>query len=412
MRYLLTAILCLFYLLGLLIDRSFNVLFGLLLLFGLVSVAIREPESKGTYLKFTKQHRAINVAMAAPLLAVLMHMLFTGNFDWRSMDFPSRLALFTLAFWAVQFVPLSWMRRMQWAFVIGAVAGAAKMYLLTDDGQIRYMTDFIPLNIFAEMVLLFGIFAASSLAWENRAGFIGASLKVMAFGAVLYAVYLSGTRGAWLTFPVLLVLAYVFLSAHGIRFRYVVAAAAVSVACSTIVWQAGGILKERVAMAASDIQQYVQGTNIDTSVGIRLQLWRASWIMFEEHPVVGVGAPGFRPALGELAARKVISPMAASFTHSHNDMLFMVARYGVFGLIAILALYGVPGAMFSRRFSDPDKEIRSCAYMGTALVVGLMILGLTDVAFTCWEIAPFYAVTIAFLLSYIEKREKYLNRIG
>jgi O-antigen ligase len=87
----------------------------------------------------------------------------------------------------------------------------------------------------------------------------------------------------------------------------------------------------------------------------------------------------------------------------------MMAKFGIFGLIAILGLYLMPATIFLRHSSSPDKIIRSCAGIGMALSVGLMVLGLTDVVFTYWEIPPFYVLTVAFLLTYIEKREKYVE---
>ncbi len=406
MPFLVTAILCLFYVLALAVDHSANVLFGLLLLSGIVRITTSGRPGAAVFWRSARQYWPIHLAMAAPLLAVLAHLLLTRHFSWNGMDFPSRLAVFPMIFWAVQLAPLRSMRRMQWVFVLGAAAGAVRMYVLTGGGLTRDFTNFIPLNIFAEMVLLTGIFAAGSLAWQNGAGRAGALLKLAALGAVLYAIYLSGTRGAWLTVPALIAMACAVFLANGVRLKHLAACAAVFVACAALAWQSGGIVKGRIAMAGSDIEQYAQGLNVDTSLGIRLQLWRSSWIMFREHPLSGVGGPGFIPALKELADRKVISPMAATYTHSHNDILFMMAKYGVLGLIAILALYLVPATRFGRSLSHPDKEIRSCACMGMALIVGLTVLGLSDVAFTCWEVAPFYVVSVAFLLAYIEKRQQ------
>lgn len=409
MPFLVTAILFLFYVLALVVDHSANVLYGLLFFSGIARIILSGSSTAPGFREMVRHNWAITLAMAAPLLAVLAHFVLAGHPVWRSMDFPARLAIFPMIFWALQLAPLRWLRYMQWVLVIGAAVGAVKMYLLTGGGHTRDGNTLIPLNILAEMILSIGVLAAGSITWENRAGAVGVLIKLSALGAAFYAITLSGTRGAWLTVPALAALACGVFFRRGVRLKHLAAGAAVFVACSVLAWQTGDIVKQRFAVAGSDIQQYTRGSNVDTSLGIRLQLWRGSWIMFRDHPLAGVGSTGFIPALKELAARKTISPMAATFTHSHNDILFMMAKYGCLGLIAILALYLVPATLFGRYLSHPDKEIHACAFMGVAYIVGLMVYGLSDVAFSGWEVAPFYGITITFLLVYIKKRQAYLQ---
>ncbi len=49
------------------------------------------------------------------------------------------------------------------------------------------------------------------------------------------------------------------------------------------------LVKERIDVARTDIQQYMSGTNADTSIGFRFQLWQGSVVIFREHPIFGVG---------------------------------------------------------------------------------------------------------------------------
>jgi O-antigen ligase len=50
--------------------------------------------------------------------------------------------------------------------------------------------------------------------------------------------------------------------------------------------------------------------------------------------------------------------------------------------------------------------------MGVALCLGFIVLGLVDVIFLWWEIYPYYALSIAFFLTYIIKRKKILAEQG
>ncbi|WP_230413982.1 O-antigen ligase family protein [Collimonas silvisoli] len=292
--------------------------------------------------------------------------------------------------------------------VIGAFLSAIKIYTLTNGGATRYGTDFIPIIIFGEMALLLGVFSTLSIAWNKSDNKAVIFFKIAALCAGLYAAYLSQSRGVWLTIPVFAVIAG--LAAKNIRSSYKLSAITFFVILLGAVSYFGNIVKERVLVAESDISQYSVGANVDTSLGIRLQLWRGSWVLFKEHPIFGVGVENFPKALEDLSKRNIITPLSATFPHSHNEILFMMSRLGLFGLLAILALYFVPAYYFSRELRDNDSEIRYTAAMGLALCLGFIILGLVDVVFLWWEIYPYYVVSIAFFLTYIIKRKKILHQ--
>jgi O-antigen ligase len=404
MKSFITVGLASFYVLALILDGAAGVIFALLVLTGLFAIASRQTVSGKSFWQISRQYWPLNLAMAAPLIAVLLHQLARGDFAARSFDLPFRLALFALIFWVVLFVPLKYMRHMQWAFIIGALLSTIKMYVLTDGGKTRYGHDFIPIIIFAEMAMLLGFFAAFSIAWNKRSEKPLIFLKLLTACAVVYGAYISQSRGTWVTIPLFAGIAYAV--AKDLQRRYKIVIAAIIVVVGATLFQYGSIVQERIAVAETDIQQYLQGTEVDTSLGIRFQLWRGSWILFKENPVFGVGVEEYPEALEDLAARKIITPTAASFPHSHNEVMFMISRLGIFGLLAILAVYFVPAYYFFRDLRDDDKEVRSVAGMGLVLCFGIMVLGLVDVVFLWWEIFPFYSISIALFLAYIIKRKE------
>jgi len=415
MKRLVAATLVSFYVLALIVDRAAGVLYGILALCGLLTIAFRWTVLGKTFSQTTKHYWPLNLAMAAPLIAVIAHQISTGHFAARSADSPSRLALYALIFWGVSLVPLKYLKHLQWAFVAGALLSGIKMYVLTDEGTNRYGTDFIPIIIFAEMALLLGVFSVFSIAWNGRNGKWALLLKFIAGSAVIYAAYISQSRGPWLTILVFGIIALFAMARKNLRRTDKILIFVVPIALFIVVvasyFQTGSIVRERVKAAQSNIQEYVDGKNVDTSLGIRFQLWQGSWVLFKENPVFGVGVENYPLALQDLATRGIISPTAAALPHSHNDILFMMAKLGLFGLIAILAIYFVPLYYFVADLRNRDGEIRSVAAMGVALSLGIMTLGLTDVVFLWWEIFPFYSISIALFLAYIVRRKLYLADI-
>jgi len=396
----------LFYALVLVVDRSAGVIYSLLLLLALAGIIGRaRPEGK-TFFLLAKEYWPLLAAMSAPLVAVLANQLATGHFAGRSYDSQSRLALFGLVFWVMLLVPLNYLKQVQWGLIVGACLAIVKIYTLTAGGETRYGTDFIPIIIFAELVLLLGVFSLFSIAWDKRHSWLLMGLKIVAAGAGVYAAYLSQSRGTWVTIFVFAILGSMVV--RHIPRVYKIGAAIVFAVVVAGVFQHSSILKERLAVAEKDIQLYTTGTDRDTSLGIRFQLWHGSWILFKEHPLFGVGVEQYQGALQELAERKIISPFSASLPHSHNEILFMMARLGVLGLLAILAVYFVPLYYFIRDVRHADMEVRCVAGMGMALSLGFFTLGLVDVVFLWWECYPFYAISTAFCMTYVIKRKSFL----
>ncbi|WP_050478447.1 O-antigen ligase family protein [Herbaspirillum rhizosphaerae] len=396
----------LFYAFALVVDRSAGVVYSLLLLLAFAGIVLRARPEQKSFFDLLKEYWPLMLAMATPLIAVVAHQLSTGHFAGRSYDAQSRLALFALVFWVMLFIPLQYMKQVQWGLIVGIVLAAIKIYILTEGGKTRYGTDFIPIIIFAELVLLMSVFAVFSIAWDKKHNRVLAALKVLVLLVGFYVAYLSQSRGVWATIPVFAIIAGI--AVRNIPSAYKIGVAVLFALCIGGVFQYGSILKERVSVAETDIQQYTSGTQVDTSLGIRFQLWRGSWILFKEHPVFGVGIENYPAALKDLAERKIISPFSASLPHSHNEILFMMARLGIFGLLSVLAVYFVPFYYFARDIRHRDSEVRCAAAMGLALSLGFFTLGLVDVVFLWWECYPYYAISTAFFLAYIVKRKNLL----
>lgn len=169
---------------------------------------------------------------------------------------------------------------------------------------------------------------------------------------------MSQTRSSWGLLPVC---GLVFLLAkRGWTVRkkaiFVACIAAVLAVGAVAAWHAKGT---RWTEAASDVSLFTENKERDTSVGIRMQLWHASWLMFKQSPLVGVGVPNFRPELVKMAEQGTVTKLVSTdFGEPHNDYLGALAGYGLLGILSIFALYFVPAAVFMRRMRSDDVVVR------------------------------------------------------
>lgn len=156
----------------------------------------------------------------------------------------------------------------------------------------------------------------------------------------------------------------------------------------------------RMHKILTDLQRYTVQNDRNTSVGIRLQLWHASWMIFQEAPVLGVGPRNFRAELAKLRDQGVVTPEVASgYGEPHNDFMAAMAGYGLLGLLSILLLYLAPAWVFLRRMASDDRVIRTGAQIGLLFCLGYCAFSLTEMMFRNMRSVPIYSATLVLLLA-------------
>ncbi|MEO7031042.1 MAG: O-antigen ligase family protein [Herbaspirillum sp.] len=391
--------------------RADNLCFYTLLLLGLVMGAFRLRPSGFTFSRLLKEYWPLHLAMAGMLLAIFINQLVLQDFVIRTYDYPSRLAFFVVLVWVALLLPYRLMRYLQWAYVVGAFLAAAKMYVGTKDGILRMFPDFIPLIPFSQMAQLLGFFSILSIGYDERktlSGKLSTGLKLLVGIFGIYGAYLSQTRGAWIAIPAFLIIVILILGRRVAKAK-LLAWFAVAVILLGVLFGSTNLVQQRVVEAKQNLTQYQNSKNLDTSVGVRLQLWNAALRLYSEHPLVGVGRNGYDAAMSDLEHRKIVTATAQSQPHSHNEVLYNMATLGSFGLLGILCLYLVPGFYFWRDARSTDREIRTTAGMGLLLCSGFLIFGLTDVMFVWGTSANFYSILAAILFAFIIKRKAALS---
>jgi len=216
----------------------------------------------------------------------------------------------------------------------------------------------------------FLLFAAS-----RRAGILGWSLVAAAVGVVLV---LAGSRAAWLTYALVLVLCGWRL----IGVRGLLACVAVGAVGAIVLTVSVPQVGDRVARTAMAWEGENDGVN--QALSGRAQIWAAATCMIEAHPINGVGARGFRDAYPacnpDPAAQEVWG--AGPALHAHQIVLEILAETGLLGLLLWLA--AVAQAWRAWRFAPPEARERARPAM-LALAVTVFPLN-THLAFysTFW----------------------------
>jgi len=329
-----------------------------------------------------------------------------------TLDGPSRLLLGLSAIGTVYYLR----PRARWFWLglcIGTIAAAAIAIWQTAFQGLERAVGFTHHAItFGDLALAMGLMSLCGLS-EFRNSRL-AALPVIGLLCGLVASILSASRGGWLA--LLLVLIPLMRYGHDIHGKRLLVACGVALGLFAVALAipATGVA-DRIMVAVHEVQRYYSANDATTSVGIRLELWKASWMMFSEHPWLGVGREAFPTALNAMAAagRLQESP-ALIYSSAHNDILHTLATGGLVDFALLVAMYATPLLMFARLLNAPERGQRPLALAGMIVVLSFIGFGLTDVMF--WLMAPkiFYIAmigAIAALCLRAQEGEQPLRRI-
>lgn len=412
MRYLqwaVTAITTLFPMVVFIVPKGANGSFYLLLLLALAGLACRCKPMGKRFGEVLREYWPVHLAMAGLVCAILINQWSTGYFYLKAYDMPFRLACFALIFWILLVVPDRHLKNVQWGLLAGTLICVAVLYLGTKAGIDRPLRLFnVPIVPFGNIAMLMGVLTLFSIGWNHSNEKIFIGLKLLAGAFALYGSHMSQTRGSWIALPVFIAIAWAFLI--DVKFRHKLTLVVLSAILLLGSYVLSSTIQTRVNDGISDVSQYFNNKNPNTPVGIRLQLWRGSWLAFTENPAFGVGRERYGNVALLLADRGEITLDAAAHPHSHNELLFHMMTLGIFGMLAILSLYFVPAFFFLREIRHSDRELRTVAGMGLALTLGFFVFGLTDVMFY-WPVSyTFYVIVLAVLFAHLVKRKAFLKK--
>lgn len=236
---------------------------------------------------------------------------------------------------------------------------------------------------FGNLALLFGSLSLAGLVSLSSAGNrLRLELALATVGGLLASV-LSGTRGGWGVFPVLALI--LFFALHTIRPRWgrfrgsmvglVAVLVAVLLAMSLI---PDAPVKARLSQGVANLQEYAGG-DAGSSLGVRLEMWRAGWQLIQTKPGLGWGEGRLEAQRDEWVEEGRFHPGISRYDQLHNDLVDTFARRGVTGLLSLMALYGVPLRLFWRHWCrNGDEQARALALCGVLIVVGFVGFGLSQ----------------------------------
>jgi O-antigen ligase len=347
--------------------------------------------------------RFIAVVFLCPFLSMCLTSAYYGIWSGSEVEKMVRIALSIGVYWLLIQIPAAALKRVQWALMAAAATGSIMLlYIVKWSGLgrgavTRFGADYNAVAL-ANLTLLFGISALLMLGWQlSRWPRIEKWLKVAVAALSVHAVLVSQTRSSWMLIPIFAFIVVLLARCMSKRLRrtLIIGGVAVLLAAVVVVPE----VNHRMDSALSNVVSYENGKR-NTSVGIRMQLWIASWKMGSQNMLLGVTAPAFRPELEKMAKKGIVTPVVAEgWGEPHSDLAGAFAAYGLLGFFAMLALFLAPAVVFLRRIRDPIPRIRTAASLGLLLCLGYTAFSLTEMMFRGMRSVTVYTIILAIFMA-------------
>lgn len=237
---------------------------------------------------------------------------------------------------------------------------------------------------YGNVSMLLGMLALCGLGWAREQRhrmtwsiFLLAGALTGVLGSVV-----SGSRGGWLVLPVCgCLFSYYYSKGRGAR--YLTTMLGTLLAAFILAYTLpNSPVPERVAVAVNDIKQFQDSDNVTTSIGQRMEMWRTAGSLSSNNIWLGMGRNGYLAAKQQMADEGKMDKVIKNYTNAHNDYLDALVKRGIIGVLALLALFLVPFALFASALRRGGAAAQPYALAGVVLCTCYMIFGLTTSSLT------------------------------
>ncbi|WP_169716397.1 O-antigen ligase family protein [Oceanimonas doudoroffii] len=346
------------------------------------------------------------------LMFSLVFMFLTVLPAFVSDGFRGRYLDLTLRFLLV--VPVLWLLlktppKASWLFA-GALVGSAGAFLLA---LYQYFYAGMPRVDGFLYSINFG-YLACALAFLSFSGmmfFERSRWKLAAFMGFIMAVYailLTGTRGAYIAVPALAAV-LIILYRKELGAKLVVLVAAVCMSMPAASYMVVPQVQQRFDVLINELIHYESGdpSKAYSSSGLRLELWTAAIEAFKQNPLYGLNYNQREALNARLVEEGEIIPQVLNISrgHAHSDYFEVLAGRGLLGIIALLMLYLVPGIIFLRKAMNTEGKEKALAAAGVTFVAGFMVFGISEAPLQANVLSGCYALTVVAIYAMLRRPE-------
>ena len=322
-----------------------------------------------------------------------LDLWFRTGWIWIEFQEPSRFLLVLPIFLMVRRYGISESAFRWGVFVGAAVAGSYALYQKQMLGIHRPGGGTSGLiAAFGDISLILGVMSLALFQplWRNQKRW--ASVALLALGLGVIGSLASGTKGGWISMPVLCWVAVSLLERPTYAKRFAVLGGFFIVAF--LVWFSVPFIQERASVMVPAIYEYfINGKVADGSAGIRLALWHSATLIFLDNPLFGTGPGTFYVEKLALINAGLIPNVMPGLSGPHSQLFNSLFESGIFGPFMVYSIYG-SFIWYCRSHFEQNKAL---AVTGILMAVGFMDFGLVEVIWDINNAGVFFTVMMVLI---------------
>jgi O-antigen ligase len=190
--------------------------------------------------------------------------------------------------------------------------------------------------------------------------------------------------------------AWLALNRKGLTFKKVTAGGILLIITLATFYFFIDSFKIRIDTAIVEVLQWQSNSQITSSSGVRLNMWKITAHLFSQSPWIGFGEFSTLPVTKDPYILSFADPesiMTIQCCGPHNELAAQTLRSGVFGVLALLATYMIPMYIFVQ------SKMSQSTLMGAMLCTGIFICGFATEMLGLKVSYTFYAILISGLIA-------------
>jgi len=269
--------------------------------------------------------------------------------------------------------------------------------------------------IFGDLALVMGCMSMAGLGWYKQKGAWQWFLPIAALFSGVYASILSQSRGGWIAIPFLLIILFWYIrSSISFRLKIILAVLIVIILGTVYTIPQTGV-STQIDRTINSLQQHsdseITSNKRGTSVGTRLEMWQASWKMFQENPILGVGWGHYQEQAQLQVDQGLRNKSAAAFNHPHSQYFSALAHGGSLGFVTLMVLFFIPARLFVKYINHGETDdIKRLALAGLVLIVAYMAFGISEPMLERSRSVNFFAFYLAVFMAAIYGQKEVISR--
>ncbi|MFK5854535.1 MAG: O-antigen ligase family protein [Bacteroidota bacterium] len=265
--------------------------------------------------------------------------------------------------------------------------------------------------IYGDIALLLGVMCLAGIGWFRAKANWQMILPVIAAVMGVLASALSQSRGGWVALPVLLLVFIWYSRFYVTKSTQFLSVAAIMGVIIVIYLVPQTRVELKLDETITNIQMYinsdVNSKYRETSIGVRLEAWKAAWFVFLDNPLIGVGWGNLQENAKVYVDNGEINKSAIIYSHPHNQFLSVMASGGIIATIAIFFLFYIPFKVFytACKSKESSSDQRRIALAGILFIVGFVIFNLSESFLERSRTVSFFIFYLAVFMAGIRERD-------